>query len=72
MFAWHPHRAGRAAIVGAPSASSAVAHGREPAARYNLFDIDPESRSIDLIGRGLHEANGMIVELERRMLLPAR
>jgi 3',5'-cyclic AMP phosphodiesterase CpdA len=72
MFAWHPHRNGRAAIVGAPSASSAFPHGREPAARYNLFDIDPESRSIDLIGRGLHEANGTIVELERRMLLAAR
>jgi 3',5'-cyclic AMP phosphodiesterase CpdA len=68
MFARHPHRTGRAAIVGAPSASSAVAHGREPAARYNLFDIDPETKIIDLIGRGLREANGAIVELERRRL----
>lgn len=71
MFAWYPHRSGRAAIVGTPSASSAVAHRHEPAARYNLFDIDPESKSIDLVGRGLRDADGIIAELERRKLVVA-
>ena len=71
MFAWYPHRSGRAAIVGTSSASSAVAHRHEPAARYNLLDIDPESKSIDLVGRGLRDADGMIVELERRKLVVA-
>jgi 3',5'-cyclic AMP phosphodiesterase CpdA len=68
MFTWHECRTGRAAIVGAPSASSAVAHGREPCARYNLLDIDPAEKRVDLVGRGIGDVHGAIVELERREL----
>ena len=38
--------------------------------RYNLYRIDPASRSIALVGRGLAEPDGPIVELERRTLVP--
>ena len=68
MFAWHAHRGGRMAVVGAPSASQAVHHGAEQLARYNLYRIDSAARSIEMIGRGLAEPDGSIVELERRTL----
>jgi 3',5'-cyclic AMP phosphodiesterase CpdA len=68
MFAWHPHGAGRMAVVGAPSASQAVHHGVEQLARYNLYRIDAAARSIGMIGLGLAEPDGGVVELERRTL----
>lgn len=69
MFAWHTHASGRVAVVGAPSASSATGHRDEPPARYNIFDIDARRKSIELVGRGLRETSGAIVELERRRLV---
>jgi 3',5'-cyclic AMP phosphodiesterase CpdA len=68
MFAWHPHEAGRMAVVGAPSASQAVQHGAEPPARYNIYRIDPEAGSVEITGRGLAEDHGKVVELEWRTI----
>jgi 3',5'-cyclic AMP phosphodiesterase CpdA len=68
MFAWHAHRAGRMAVVGAPSASQAVHHGAEALARYNLYRIDPVAGTIALTGHGLAQVDGPVVELERRAL----
>ncbi len=68
MLAWHPYGAGRVAVVGAPSASQAVHHGAEALARYNLYRIDADARSIEMIGLGLAEPDGNVVELERRTL----
>lgn len=67
---------GKLAVIGVPSASLRHAHGEEPAARYNLLRIE-SSGAIDagqrgpvarvhLIGRGLTEPDGPIVEIERR------
>lgn len=71
MFAWHLHRTGRMAIIGAPSASQAVQHGAEQLARYNLYRIDAAARSIEMTGRGLAEPDGEVVDLERRTLSPS-
>lgn len=65
---------GRTAVVGAPSASLAREHGHEALARYNLFRIErngagePASWRAELIGRGLAEPGGPVVELDRRAL----
>jgi hypothetical protein len=73
----------RIAVVGAPSASLGRTHRREPLARYNLYRIgrtteasSPEAAQaataapwrIEMVGRGLAEANGPVIELERREL----
>lgn len=68
----------RIAVVGAPSGSLGRAHGRQALARYNLYRIardaagGPEvSRKpwrVELVGRGLAEPDGPVVELERREL----
>lgn len=68
MFAWHPHDAGRMAVIGAPSASQAVQHGAEPPARYNMYRIDPIERTVEILGRGLSTDNGEVVELERQTI----
>jgi hypothetical protein len=57
-------------IVGAPSASLGVRHGREDLARYNLYRIEGPAAPVHLVGRGLAEPGGPIVELERRILRP--
>jgi 3',5'-cyclic AMP phosphodiesterase CpdA len=65
---------GRIAVVGAPSASLGRAHRREALARYNLFRIGRNSASgakfwqAELVGRGLAEPDGPVVEIERRQL----
>ena len=46
-------------------------HKAEPLARYNLYRIEGPPWSIELVGRGLREAEGPIVEIERRRLSPA-
>ena len=68
-------RAGRIAVVGAPSASLGRARRREALARYNLFRIarNPAAASaepwqVELVGRGLAEPDGPVVEIERRRL----
>jgi hypothetical protein len=56
-------------VVGVPSASLSRRHGREGLARYNLYRIAGPPWHITLEGRGLEDADGGIVELERRSLL---
>jgi 3',5'-cyclic AMP phosphodiesterase CpdA len=72
---WDGKGAGRTAVVGAPSASLGRSHGREALARYNLYSIAPdpapgrEAWHVELVGRGLAEPGGPVVELERRQLV---
>ena len=70
MLAWRATPTGALPVVGAPSAALARPHKTEPLARYNLYRIEGPPWSIELVGRGLEEPGGAIVELERRMLLP--
>ncbi len=69
MLAEVAYAQGSAPVVGVASASAGVVHDREPLARYNLYRIADESNgwSIEMIGLGLAEPNGPIVELERRV-----
>jgi len=71
MLAWCAARGGSVPVVGAPSAALGHPHKGEPLARYNLYRIEGPPWSIELVGRGLEEAGGKIVELERRILAPA-
>jgi 3',5'-cyclic AMP phosphodiesterase CpdA len=65
---------GRIAVVGAPSASLGRAHRREALARYNLFRIarnpvgGAEPWHVELVGRGLAQPDGPVVEIERLRL----
>lgn len=63
---------GRMAVIGVPSASLRHQHGVEPAARYNLLNIAVgrarHGAEIEMIGRGLAEPDGPVVEIERRKL----
>ncbi len=68
MLARRSSATGAFPIVGAPSAALGRSFKSEPLARYNLYHID--GRSIEMIGRGLAEPGGPVVELERRMLAP--
>jgi len=68
MLAWRRSASGPMPVVGAPSASLSRPHKHEPLARYNLYRIEGPPWRIELIGRGLAEPGGGIVELERRML----
>jgi hypothetical protein len=67
----------RIAVVGAPSASLGRLHRREALARYNLFCIGrkpaggAEHWQVELVGRGLAEPDGPVVEIERRSLMLA-
>jgi 3',5'-cyclic AMP phosphodiesterase CpdA len=67
-LAWGTGPFGRFPVVGAPSASLGRMHRHEPLGRYNLYRIEPASRSIALIGRGLAEPDGPVVQLEHRAL----
>jgi 3',5'-cyclic AMP phosphodiesterase CpdA len=71
MLAWVPTGARALPVVGAPSAALGRHHKGEPLARYNLYRIAGPPWEIELVGRGLEEAGGGIVELERRILVPA-
>jgi 3',5'-cyclic AMP phosphodiesterase CpdA len=68
MLAWRPSGSGMVPVVGAPSASLGQPHRHEPLARYNLFRINTEAGAIELVGRGLAEPEGRVVEIERRRL----
>jgi 3',5'-cyclic AMP phosphodiesterase CpdA len=70
MLAWCPSPAGPMPIVGAPSAAQAVPYKGEPLARYNLYRIEGPPWQIELVGRGLREPDGPVVEIERRRLSP--
>jgi 3',5'-cyclic AMP phosphodiesterase CpdA len=81
MLGWLPCSAsaegasGRIAVVGAPSASRGRRHRHEALGRYNLYRIEPDAAGgtrpwrIELVGRGLAEPDGPVVELERSQLL---
>lgn len=68
-LAWRTSATGAFPIVGAASASLGRLHRHEPLARYNLYRIDAAARAIELVGRGLAEPDGGIVEIERRSLV---
>jgi 3',5'-cyclic AMP phosphodiesterase CpdA len=57
-------------VVGVAAAAAHRPRGRTPLAGYNIYRIGGPPWSVELIGRGLAEPGGRIVELERRVLLP--
>lgn len=59
-------------VVGIASASYFAARRPDMRARYNLYRISPAADvvNIEMVGRGLADANGPVVELERRLLVP--
>lgn len=63
-----PH--GPVPIVGVPSASAGRPHKDETLARYHLLQIPTDDRRapIELVGRGLAEPGGPVIELDRRRL----
>jgi 3',5'-cyclic AMP phosphodiesterase CpdA len=69
MLAWSATPDGHLPVVGAPAAALARLYKGEPLARYNLYTIARPPWRIELVGRGLAEPDGPIVELERRPLL---
>jgi 3',5'-cyclic AMP phosphodiesterase CpdA len=71
MLAWLASGERAVPVVGAPSASLGRHRKGEPLARYNLYRIAGPPWRIELVGRGLGEVGGAIVELERRMLTAA-
>jgi len=70
----------RIPVVGISSGSASHSHEGLPLARYNLIRISFGARNrdddpghhikLELVGRGLAEPAGRVVELERRMLTP--
>ena len=70
MLAWCASATGQIPVVGAPSAAPAYAYKGEPLARYNLYLVEGPPWRVELVGRGLKEAGGPIVEIERRLLSP--
>lgn len=70
MLAWLQGASGPFPVVGTPSGSLGRPSRKEPLARYNLLRIQGSgARSVELIGRGLAEADGPPIELERRLLV---
>jgi 3',5'-cyclic AMP phosphodiesterase CpdA len=67
-LAWCGSGRTRVPVVGAPAAALAHARGSAPLARHNLYRIAGPPWEIELIGRGLAEPGGPIVEIERRQL----
>lgn len=71
MLSWLEGASGPIPIVGTPSGSLGRTYKEEPLARYNLFRINRESNwALELVGRGLAEPDGQVVEIERRALAP--
>jgi 3',5'-cyclic AMP phosphodiesterase CpdA len=68
-LAWCGSGSRRVPVVGVPAAALARARGNTPLARHNLYRIKGPPWQIELIGRGLAEPDGGIVEIERRQLL---
>jgi len=73
MLAWRTANSGKFPIVGIASGSAGRTRRKEPLARYNLYRILPSANParIELIGRGLREPDGYVVELEHRLLEPS-
>lgn len=74
MVSWHTSSTGPMPVVGIASASIGRLHRHEPLARYNLYKLYPpssgETWKIELIGRGIREPRGPVVQVERRWLNP--
>ncbi|HXF55036.1 MAG TPA: metallophosphoesterase [Hyphomicrobiaceae bacterium] len=72
MLAARTWSGGHIPVVGVASASVARRHKREPLGRYNLVRIEGgrEPVRIELVGRGLREPGGPVVEIEHRLLAP--
>lgn len=70
MLTWLRRRGGAVPVVGIASASIGRAHKDEPLGRYNLLRIQysGEQHRIELVGRGLADPDGPVVEVERRWL----
>ena len=73
MLAWRTVESRKIPIVGIASGSAGRRGGNETLARYNLYRILPTSkhRRIELIGRGLRDPDGPVIEVERQLLEPA-
>jgi hypothetical protein len=65
---WAKGPAGAIPVIGVPSASVARRYHDEPLGRYNLYRVNSVEGSIRMIGRGLAEPDGPVVELECREL----
>lgn len=74
MLSWLETRTGPAAVIGIASSSAARSHKGEPLGRYNLFRFTYEAGSVGIAhtARGLAVPGGPVVELEHRVLAPAR
>lgn len=74
MVSWHRTSAGLMPVVGIASASIGRVHRYEPLARYNIYRLHRpganHSWRIELIGRGIREPDGPVVQVERRWLEP--
>jgi 3',5'-cyclic AMP phosphodiesterase CpdA len=68
MLAWCGGGRTLVPVVGAPAAALARTRKSAPLARHNLYRIAGPPWKIELIGRGLTEPGGPIVEIERRQL----
>lgn len=72
---WHIASSGPMPVVGIASASIGRLHRHEPFARYNIYRLHraapDHSWKIELIGRGIREPDGPVVQVERRWLEPA-
>ena len=74
MVSWHRTSAGLMPVVGIASASIGRVHRYEPLARYNIYRLHRPGADhgwgIELIGRGIREPDGPVVQVERRWLEP--
>jgi 3',5'-cyclic AMP phosphodiesterase CpdA len=74
MVSWHRTSAGLMPVVGIASASIGRVHRYEPLARYNIYRLyrtaDDHGWRVELIGRGIREPDGPVVQVERRWLEP--
>ena len=74
MVGWHRTATGLMPVVGIASASIGRVHRHEPLARYNVYRLHTprpgHGWQIELIGRGIREPDGPVVQVERRWLEP--
>ena len=75
MVSWHRNKDGLMPVVGIASASIGRVHRFEPLARYNIYRLHAPKPGhgwqIELIGRGIREPEGPVVQVERCWLEPA-
>lgn len=76
MVSWHQTSTGLMPVVGIASASIGRLSRHEPLARYNIYRLHPPKREhgwqIELIGRGIREPDGPVVQVEHRWLEPGK